>query len=120
VIVILSTHIVSDVSDLCPNMAIINKGQVLLSGKPDALVGALRGRLWASSVPRAELAAAKQNYPVISTRLIAGQTRIHVIGETRPDAAFWPVEPELEDTYFAAIGGFLAAGKSPAAAPVMA
>lgn len=120
VIVILSTHIVSDVSDLCPNMAIINKGLVLLSGKPDELVKSLAGRLWASAVPRAELAAAKQNYPVISTRLIAGQTRIHVIGETRPDAAFWPVEPELEDTYFAAIGGFLAAGKATAGVPAMA
>ncbi|MEQ1519527.1 MAG: ABC transporter ATP-binding protein [Usitatibacteraceae bacterium] len=115
VIVVLSTHIVSDVSDLCPNMAIINKGQVLLTGKPNELTEALRGRLWEASVPRAELAAAKARYPVISTRLIAGQTRIHVIGDSRPDSAFVPVAPELEDTYFAAIGGFLGASASPAA-----
>ena len=112
VIVVLSTHIVSDVSDLCPNMAIINKGEVLLTGKPDQLTAALQGRLWATSVPRAELAAAKQKYPVISTRLISGQTRIHVIGESQPDNAFVPVTPELEDTYFAAIGGFLGANAS--------
>lgn len=114
VVVVLSTHIVSDVSDLCPNMAIINKGQVLLTGKPNELTEALRGRLWESSVPRAELAAAKERYPVISTRLIAGQTRIHVVGDARPDSAFVPVAPELEDTYFAAIGGFLRATASPA------
>jgi ABC-type multidrug transport system ATPase subunit len=107
VIVVLSTHIVSDVSDLCPNMAIINKGEVLLTGKPDELTRALQGRLWATSVPRSELAAAKLRYPVISTRLISGQTRIHVVGDTQPDNAFSAVTPELEDTYFAAIGGFL-------------
>jgi ABC-type multidrug transport system ATPase subunit len=112
VIVVLSTHIVSDVSDLCPNMAIINKGQVLLTGKPDQLTRALNGRLWAASVARADLAAAKQAYPVISTRLIAGQTRIHVIGDSQPGPQFTAVAPELEDTYFAAIGGFLGANAS--------
>ena len=116
VIVVLSTHIVSDVSDLCPNMAIINKGQVLLTGKPNQLTQALRGRLWATSVARTELAVAKQKYPVISTRLISGHTRIHVIGDTQPDNAFVAVEPELEDTYFAAIGGFLGANTSVSAA----
>ena len=110
VIVVLSTHIVSDVSDLCPNMAIINKGEVLLTGKPDQLTRALNGRLWMASVPRTGLAAAKQQYPVISTRLMSGQTRIHVIGDTQPGPQFSAVAPELEDTYFAAIGGFLGAG----------
>ena len=109
VIVVLSTHIVSDVSDLCPNMAIINKGEVLLTGKPDELTSALNGRLWATSVPRADLAAARQRYPVISTRLISGQTRIHVISNTQPGPAFSAVVPELEDIYFAAIGGYLGA-----------
>ncbi|MEP7157237.1 MAG: ABC transporter ATP-binding protein [Betaproteobacteria bacterium] len=124
VIVVLSTHIVSDVSDLCPNMAIINKGQVLLSGKPHELTRTLVGRLWATSIPRSELAVAKQKYPVISTRLIAGQTRIHVIGDTQPGAEFASVAPELEDTYFAAIGGFLGdripAAPAPAPAPAPA
>ena len=112
VIVVLSTHIVSDVSDLCPNMAIINKGEVLLTGKPNELTEALHGRLWATSVARTDLAEAKRKYPVISTRLISGQTRIHVIGDTQPDNAFVAVTPELEDTYFAAIGGFLGANRS--------
>ena len=119
VIVVLSTHIVSDVSDLCPNMAIINKGQVLLTGKPDALTQALNGRLWAASVPRSDLAAAKLRYPVISTRLISGQTRIHVVGDTQPGPEFSAVAPELEDTYFAAIGGFLGANVSVAPEPAL-
>ncbi|MBI3716299.1 MAG: ABC transporter ATP-binding protein [Betaproteobacteria bacterium] len=107
VIVILSTHIVSDVSDLCPNMAIINKGEVLLTGKPAELTQELSGRLWAASVSRSELEQAKKQYPVISTRLIAGKTLIHVVGDHQPGPEFTAVEPQLEDTYFAAIGGFL-------------
>jgi ABC-2 type transport system ATP-binding protein len=107
VVVILSTHIVSDVSDLCPNMAIINKGEVLLTGQPQALVRALRGRLWSASVSRSEIEEAKRKYPVISTRLIGGQTLIHVIGNESPGPRFGPVEPSLEDGYFAAIGGHL-------------
>ncbi len=105
VVVILSTHIVSDVSDLCPNMAIINKGEVLLTGQPDELTKRLNGRIWAASVARDELAAAKQKYPVISTRLMAGKTLIHVVANSAPGVAFEPVKPTLEDTYFAAIGG---------------
>jgi ABC-type multidrug transport system ATPase subunit len=107
VVVILSTHIVSDVSDLCPNMAIINTGEVLLTGQPQALMARLRGRLWSASVPRADLEAAKKKFPVISTRLIGGQTLIHVIGDAAPGAGFNEIEPTLEDTYFAAIGGHL-------------
>ena len=122
VIVILSTHIVSDVSDLCPNMAIINKGEVLLSGQPNELTRKLQGRIWAASVARSELVTAKQQYPVISTRLIAGKTLIHVIGDQRPGAAFEAVEATLEDAYFAAIGGHLRNGSNAAnvAAPVAA
>jgi ABC-type multidrug transport system ATPase subunit len=108
VVVILSTHIVSDVSDLCPNMAIINKGEVLLTGQPQTLMRALRGRIWGASVPRAELDDAKKKYPVISTRLIGGQTLIHVVGDELPGAGFAAIEPTLEDCYFAAIGGHLA------------
>jgi ABC-2 type transport system ATP-binding protein len=107
VVVILSTHIVSDVSDLCPNMAIINKGEVLLTGRPNELIASLRGRVWSASVPRAELEDAKKKFPVISTRLIAGQTLIHVISDSAPSAKFESIEPTLEDAYFAAIGGFL-------------
>jgi ABC-2 type transport system ATP-binding protein len=107
VVVILSTHIVSDVSDLCPNMAIINKGEVLLTGRPNELIASLRGRVWSASVARADLEEAKKKFPVISTRLIAGQTLIHVISDSVPSAKFESIEPTLEDAYFAAIGGFL-------------
>ena len=107
VVVILSTHIVSDVSDLCPNMAIINKGEVLLTGRPHELIASLRGRVWSASVPRADLEEAKKKYPVISTRLIAGQTLIHVISDSAPGTHFEAIAPTLEDGYFAAIGGFL-------------
>ena len=116
VIVILSTHIVSDVSDLCPNMAIINKGEVLLSGQPDELTQRLNGRIWAASVARSELASAREQYRVISTRLIGGKTRIHVIGKQAPGADFEAIEPSLEDAYFAAIGGHLRNGAAVAAA----
>jgi ABC-2 type transport system ATP-binding protein len=107
VVVILSTHIVSDVSDLCPNMAIINKGEVLLTGRPNELIASLRGRVWSASVPRTDLDAAKKKFPVISTRLIAGQTLIHVISDAAPAAHFEAIAPTLEDAYFAAIGGFM-------------
>jgi ABC-2 type transport system ATP-binding protein len=107
VVVILSTHIVSDVSDLCPNMAIINKGEVLLTGRPNELVASLRGRVWSASVPRADLDAAKKKFPVISTRLIAGQTLIHVVSDAAPASHFEAIAPTLEDAYFAAIGGFM-------------
>jgi ABC-2 type transport system ATP-binding protein len=113
VVVILSTHIVSDVSDLCPNMAIINKGEVLLTGRPNELIASLRGRVWSASVPRADLEEAKKKYPVISTRLIAGQTLIHVISDSAPGSNFEPIAPTLEDGYFAAIGGFLESKSNP-------
>jgi len=107
VIVILSTHIVSDVSDLCANMAIIDRGHVRLTGHPDALTRALSARVWQKAVARDELDAAKAAYPVISTRLSAGRTRINVVADASPGPGFEAVEPTLEDVYFASIGGRL-------------
>ena len=107
VIVILSTHIVSDVSDLCARMAIIDKGRVLLTGNPLELTRTLEGRVWQKAIPRADLAAAKTAYPVISTRLLAGRTLVNVVGDTAPGDGFAPVEATLEDVYFAAIAGRL-------------
>jgi ABC-2 type transport system ATP-binding protein len=115
VIVLLSTHIVSDVSDLCPNLAIMNKGRVLVSGTPQQLVSALAGRVWVTSVTRGEVDAVRAQHNVISTRLYTGQTQIHVVADAQPGATFAPVEPSLEDAYFAAIGGWLG---TPASAPV--
>lgn len=105
VIVILSTHIVSDVSDLCPNLAIMNGGRVLLTGKPAELTVALSGKLWTTTVPRAEVAAVRARHAVISTRLYAGRTVLSVVADDSPGPEFTPAEPTLEDVYFATING---------------
>lgn len=107
VIVLLSTHIVSDVSDLCPQLAIMNKGRVLISGTPQELTGLLRGRIWQAAVPRDQVEALRTQHAVISTRLFTGKTQLQVIADTPPGAGFEPAEPTLEDAYFAAIGGHL-------------
>jgi ABC-type multidrug transport system ATPase subunit len=109
VIVILSTHIVSDVSDLCARMAIINQGRVLLTGRPLELTRTLAGRVWQTAVARGELDAARAAYPVISTRLLGGRTLVNVVSDDAPGASFESVEPTLEDVYFAAIAGRLGA-----------
>ncbi|MGZ5130730.1 MAG: ABC transporter ATP-binding protein, partial [Caldimonas sp.] len=101
----LSTHIVSDVSDLCPQLAIMNKGKVLTSGTPKQLTDALAGRIWQASVARSEVAALRERLKVISTRLYTGKTTVHVIADGSPGPGFAPVEATLEDAYFAAIGG---------------
>ena len=107
VIVILSTHIVSDVSDLCAQMAIIDKGHVLLTGRPGDLTRRLDGRVWQKAIARADLAATKAVHPVISTRLVAGRTLVNVVGDDAPGEGFVPVAATLEDVYFAAIAGRL-------------
>jgi ABC-type multidrug transport system ATPase subunit len=116
VIVILSTHIVSDVSDLCAQMAIIHRGRVLLTGGPLALTGELQGRVWQKAIARQDLDAVKAAHPVISTRLLAGRTLVNVVGDAAPGDGCAPVEASLEDVYFAAIAGRLhdGAGTAPA------
>ncbi|HEX5727324.1 MAG TPA: ABC transporter ATP-binding protein [Longimicrobiaceae bacterium] len=104
-VVILSTHIVEDVSDLCQRMAVINHGRILFAGEPPRAVEALRGRVWERAVPREELPELAARVPVISTTLYAGQTVVHVHGEAPPDERFRPVEPDLTDVYFTVIGG---------------
>jgi ABC-type multidrug transport system ATPase subunit len=104
-IVILSTHIVSDVADLCANMAIINQGQLLLTGEPMKLVGMIRGKIWARIIDKQDLPALQQQHAVISSRLMSGRTVIHVYGDDHPGEGFEPVTGDLEDVYFAAIGG---------------
>jgi ABC-2 type transport system ATP-binding protein len=100
VIVILSTHIVSDVSDLCQSMAIINLGRVLIEGHPLELARSLRGRIWKKLIARSEVAAYQEKLPVISSRLVTGRTLIRVYGEAPPEPDFETVEPDLEDVYF--------------------
>lgn len=105
IIVILSTHIVSDVSDLCRKMAIIHQGRVVVTGDPVTLVRELEGMVWRKSMEPADLAGFREHHQVISTRLFGGRTIVHVFSPARPDASFEPVTPDLEDLYFATIKG---------------
>jgi len=103
IIVILSTHIVSDVSDLCRNMAIINKGQVLLTGDPLLVMQELNGQLWRRTIDKEQLPALQQEQQVISTRLFAGRTIVHVVSDGQPGPDYEGITPTLEDVYFARI-----------------
>ncbi len=107
VVVILSTHIVSDVSDLCQNMAIIDQGELVMAGKPLENMRALRRKIWRKLIDKADLADHRERYRVISSKLEVGRTLIHVYSETEPGEGFEPVEPDLEDVYFTAIQGLL-------------
>jgi ABC-type multidrug transport system ATPase subunit len=100
VVVILSTHIVEDVTDLCPRMAIIAQGQVLLSGEPNDTIAALAGRVWRREVQKAALEEYRQRLIVLSTRLVGGRTIVHVLADARPEDGFVEVDPDLEDVYF--------------------
>lgn len=99
VVVILSTHIVDDVADLCPRMAVLVNGRVQLQGKPADLIASTAGRVWKKAIPNAELADYQGEYEVISTRLFAGTTIVHVLANS-PPPGFDPVEGGLEDVYF--------------------
>ncbi len=103
--VILSTHIVEDVEELCSNLAIIDRGEILLAGSPARVIAELHGRIWRRSVTREELPALEQQHAVISTKLLAGQTIAHVYARESPGPGFEPVEPDLKDVYFAVMGG---------------
>jgi ABC-2 type transport system ATP-binding protein len=103
VVVILSTHIVSDVSDLCPRMAVIDRGEVIVQGEPAQLTRGLQGKVWQKLVSRPSLAEHQARLAVLSARLTGGRTLIRILSEQRPDADSEPVSPEVEDVYFAAI-----------------
>ena len=103
VIVILSTHIVQDVMELCTNMAIIHRGKVLFSGSPDAGVMALEGKIWRKSISKAELKEVEVQYSVISNKMIGGRPVVHVFSERDPQGGFSPVPPDLEDVFFSHI-----------------
>jgi ABC-type multidrug transport system ATPase subunit len=103
VVVILSTHIVEDVLDLCPQMAIMAEGKVILRGRPTQLIDELKGRLWFKTVSKADLADYNRDFEVISTRLFAGDTQIHVLSNINPKDGFTPLNPELEDVYFTSL-----------------
>jgi len=100
VVVILSTHIVEDVTDLCPRMAIIAQGQVLLSGQPAEAMRSLDGRVWRRTIANAAIDDYKNRFTVLSTRLAGGKTIVHVLADAKPDDGFENVSPDLEDVYF--------------------
>ena len=102
-VVILSTHIVEDVSELCSRMAIINKGEIRLEAEPLSAIAALKGRVFIREVDRADLASYNTSHTVISTKLLAGRTVIRVLSDGNPGDGFTPIEPTLEDVYFAAM-----------------
>ena len=100
VVVILSTHIVDDVTDLCPRMAMIVKGQVLVQGEPQAAIDTLHGKVWRRSVTTEELAQYQQTLNVLSTRLVGGKPQINVFADSQPDSGFVQIAADLEDVYF--------------------
>ena len=102
-VVILSTHIVDDVAELCRRMAIIDRGEILLEAEPLAATHALRGRVWKRVVAKHELPDVEQRYRLLCTKLQSGRTIVHVQADERPAPEFEPVEPDLEDVYFNAM-----------------
>jgi ABC-type multidrug transport system ATPase subunit len=104
-VVLLSTHIVEDVSELCTRMAVIDRGEILLEAEPLRAVADLRGRVWRRAIAKAELPALEQEHAVISTKLLAGRTVVRVFADAPPGAGFEAAEPALEDVYFSAMAG---------------
>jgi ABC-type multidrug transport system ATPase subunit len=103
VVIILSTHIVEDVTDLCPRMAVLAGGKIQLEGAPVELTHALEGRVWRKAIDKADLAAQQASHNVISSRLFAGRTVIHVLSDTHPGDGFEPAPGGLEDVYLATV-----------------
>jgi ABC-type multidrug transport system ATPase subunit len=103
VVVILSTHIVEDVADLCPRMAVLAGGRIRLEGAPLELIQQTRGSIWMKAIGRGELEGYRERYDVISTRLFAGRTIVHILSPHDPGAGFQHVEGDLEDVYFSTI-----------------
>ena len=103
IVVILSTHIVEDVADLCPRMAVLAGGRILLEGAPLDLIERSRGRVWSTTIDRSDLDAFRTAHHVISTRLFAGRTVVHVEAERSPGPAFVAVPGGLEDVYFSTL-----------------
>ncbi len=105
-VVILSTHIVEDVSELCTNLAIIDKGKILLQAPTHRAVSELEGKIWAKLIDKDKLEEVAKQYQIISAKFLNGRTMAHVYCETDPGFGFHLVEPDLKDVYFATMAGF--------------
>lgn len=106
-VVILSTHIVEDVSELCTRMAIIDNGQIRLETEPLKAVAELRGRIWRRVVEKNKLPKLAREHQIISTKLLSGRTVVHSFGDEDPGDGFEAVPPDLEDVYFATMAGHI-------------
>jgi len=102
-VVILSTHIVDDVKELCNNMAIINQGQVLLKGNPLDVINDIEGKIYQKTIPKNELKEYKENYQVVSDKLFIGKPVVTILSDTEPGNGFQPIAAGLEDVYFTQI-----------------
>ena len=110
-VVLLSTHIVEDVSELCTRMAIINRGEILLEAEPLQAIQNLKGKIWRVMIDKNELAETEKNHAVISTKLLSGKTVVHVFSESDPGNDFELTHPDLEDVYFCAMSGHIGSQK---------
>lgn len=103
IIVVLSTHIVEDVRDLCPKMAIISNGKLILEGKPNEAIDSLKDKIWMKAIEKAELKDHQSNFNIISSNLNSGKINIHVFSDERPDSGFELISPDLSDVYFSVL-----------------
>ncbi|UUW11171.1 ABC transporter ATP-binding protein [Flavobacterium plurextorum] len=103
IIVVLSTHIVEDVRDLCPKMAIISNGKLILEGKPNEAIDSLKDKIWMKAIEKAELKDHQSNYNIISSNLNSGKINIHVFSDERPNSGFELISPDLSDVYFSVL-----------------
>lgn len=106
-VVLLSTHIVDDVSELCTRMAIIDRGEILLEAEPLRAVDDMRGVIWRCLMSKSGIDQVERDHAVISTKLLAGRTAVRVFSDSSPGDEFEPAEPDLEDVYFSAMSGHI-------------
>ena len=102
-IVILSTHIVDDVKNLCNRLVILNSGQIILDGTPNGVIEDFQGKIWKKQLDKSDVEAAKAHFHVISTHVTDGKVEVRVFSENQPDTGYIPVESNLEDVYFSSI-----------------
>jgi len=112
-VVLLSTHIVEDVSELCTKMAIIDRGEILIEAEPLGAIEQMKGWIWRRVIEKSALAEVEREHAVISTKLLAGKTVVHVYSGENPGAGFEAVEPDLEDVYFSTMAGHIGRRTSP-------
>jgi ABC-type multidrug transport system ATPase subunit len=105
IVVILSTHIVQDVKELCTQMAILDRGQLLYSGSPEEGEARLAGKIWSRSMSKGELERVQQTHRIVSSKLVAGRPLVHIFSKEDPGEGFTQVEPDLEDLFFSTLQG---------------